>query len=184
MTLTGALAQVAAAPTIAPPNTRDQDTQTETTSAPYDHWPPLPWADEPDLPDIVPASMVSTPNQDAFLKTRPHLTDNKTHWHGAKFLGFGSFGAVGLWCEADDQGNVIDRMVVKDNAAPPNAGMWRDPKDWRDHLPREIAIHRRIEARRTKNPDAFQYIVKNRDTACSCQSAGSGSTWTLPRVVA
>lgn len=65
-------------------------------------------------------------------------------------------------CEVDEQFNVVDRMVVKDNATAAKRDAWRDPKNWRDRLPREIAIHRRIETRRTKGPDAFQYIIKYR----------------------
>lgn len=131
---------------------------------PYKHWPAYPWPYEPQLPDIAPPSGtigISLQTLDTFLRTKPHMSDEETHWHGAKFLGNGSYGAVGLWCEVDEHGNVIDRMVVKDNHAV-NRAAWRDPKYWRDNLPREIAINRRIESRRTAEPEACQNIVKYR----------------------
>ena len=95
------------------------------------------------------------------MSTKPHMSDEEMHWHGAKYLGNGSFGAVGLWCETDEQNNVVDRMVVKENATASREA-WRDPKNFRDRLPREIAVHRRIEAQRAQEPEARQYIIKYR----------------------
>ncbi|KAJ8105784.1 hypothetical protein OPT61_g9972 [Boeremia exigua] len=128
---------------------------------PYKHWPTPPWPVEPDLP-LIGAGVVPMANRDRFMDTKPHLSNgDESQWHGAKYLGNGSSGAAGLWCRIDEHGNVIDRMVVKDNAVCSREG-WRDPKNWRDGLPREIAINRRIEARRVIEPDAFRYIIRYR----------------------
>ncbi|KAF9692816.1 hypothetical protein EKO04_009107 [Ascochyta lentis] len=130
------------------------------TGTPYEFWPPLPWPYEPDLPDVG-AGVMSLQNKSIFMNTMPHQLDEETSWHGAKFIGSGSSGAAGLWCKVDEQGNVIDRMVVKDNVAFLRDG-WRDPKNWRDRLPREIAIHRRLESRRSAETEACRHIVKYR----------------------
>lgn len=130
------------------------------TGTPYEFWPPLPWPYEPDLPDVE-TGAISRRRQNTFLETEPHLSDEETNWHGVQYLGSGSYGAAGLWCEVDSRGNVIDRMVVKDIAAAPRA-WWRDPKYWRDRLPKEIAIHRRIESRREIEPDACRNIIRYR----------------------
>lgn len=127
---------------------------------PYKHWPSLPWPLEPTLPDIG-ASIVSEENQNKFMNIKPHLSEQETRWQGAKFLGNGSYAAVGLWCEIDEYGNIVDRMVVKDNASA-TLEAWRDPKNWRDGLPRELAITQRIEARREAEPEEFQYINRFR----------------------
>lgn len=89
------------------------------------------------------------------------MVDNETDWHGANYLGAGSSGAAGLWCQVDEDYNVTDRMVVKDNAAATREA-WRDPRTWRDRLPVELAIHRRIEARRSENADACYSIIRCR----------------------
>ncbi|KAH6625332.1 kinase-like domain-containing protein [Boeremia exigua] len=129
-------------------------------SPPYAHWPAYPWNQEPVLPDTG-ARDVSVEKQIRFLATDPHLSENETHWHGTKYLGHGASAAVGLWCEVDQHGNVIERMVVKENATV-ERDVWRDPKNWRDRLPREIAVVRRIAARRAAEPDACQHIVRYR----------------------
>lgn len=151
-TSTGPLPQAAAAPA-----------QTQTAGAPYEFWPALPWEDEPNLPDIttIGATSMTVAKQDDLLQTKPYFLDDETRWHGAKFLGHGSYGAVGLWCKVDEHWNIVDRMVVKDHAAM-SRNNWRDPNNWRDRLPREVAIHQRIESRRAAEPEAFEYIVKCR----------------------
>ncbi|KAJ4993304.1 hypothetical protein SVAN01_01279 [Stagonosporopsis vannaccii] len=128
---------------------------------PYKHWSPYPWGPEPILPPIGAGMYIPLPDKDRFLGTDPHMPGDEDHWRGVNFLGSGSYGAVGLWCKVDEHENVIDRMVVKDNAAL-NRAAWRDPKNWRDGLPREIAVNRRIESRRIEEPEACQYIVKYR----------------------
>lgn len=37
-----------------------------------------------------------------------------THWQSGRLLGSGSFGSAFIWFQLDDQGNVVDRVVVKD----------------------------------------------------------------------
>ncbi|KAF2005682.1 hypothetical protein P154DRAFT_608679 [Amniculicola lignicola CBS 123094] len=51
---------------------------------------------------------------------------------------------IGFWAMVDIVGNIIDHMAVKDVRIP-HRGKWRDPINWRDNLPREVAIHERIE---------------------------------------
>lgn len=52
-------------------------------------------------------------------------------------------------------------MVIKE-AKPFTASQWRDPKNWRDRLPREIRIHQLVEERRSVEPDSCRHLV------CSC----------------
>lgn len=73
---------------IARPLGYNRETQTDAAmvnqnGTPYEHWPPLPWADEPNLLDIG-AGQVTLPKQDAFMDTKPYLADDETQWHGAK----------------------------------------------------------------------------------------------------
>jgi hypothetical protein len=130
--------------------------------SPYGHWPPLPRSRDPDVPDVdILSGTASEGYKQSFLDGASLIPGEDGNWQGAKFLAAGSYGAVGLWCRIDDNGNVIDRMVVKDNAAVSRRD-WRDPKNWRDKLPREIAVGRRIESRRADEPEACQYINRQR----------------------
>jgi hypothetical protein len=52
-------------------------------------------------------------------------------------------------------------MVVKD-VKPWRPHMWRDPRNWRNRLPREIQSHRLVEERRQANLDACRHLVRSR----------------------
>ncbi|KAF3046962.1 hypothetical protein E8E12_009546 [Didymella heteroderae] len=108
-----------------PPSRQDQETQ--IINPPYEHWPSLPIAEEPDLSVIGPGQ-VGLQRRTAFMYTKPSLSKDESRWHGAMWSGSGSSGAVGLWCEVDEQHNVIDRIVIKDNATY-NHDAWPDPKN-------------------------------------------------------
>lgn len=113
---------------------------------PYGFWPQLPWPSEDDIgptPD-------PTTHAAAWMATKPYRKDkDERHWHGVRFLGRGGYGCAGLWCEEDKDGNVSRRMVVKETTIS-NAS-WRDPQNWRNRLPREIAIHRRVGSSQRRN---------------------------------
>ncbi|KAJ4376031.1 hypothetical protein N0V83_001311 [Neocucurbitaria cava] len=59
----------------------------------------------------------------------------ESRWIGVKVVGAGSFACAGLWVEIDPNRNILRRQVIKD--AKPTPQNWRDPIQWRDHLPRE-----------------------------------------------
>lgn len=50
-------------------------------------------------------------------------------------------------------------MVVKDTRYPGYAD-WRDPKNWRNRVPREIRIHQLVEERRKVEPEMCRYLVR------------------------
>jgi hypothetical protein len=39
------------------------------------------------------------------------LISDSSRWHGIKLLGFGSYGAAGLWVEADAANNIRDVCI-------------------------------------------------------------------------
>jgi hypothetical protein len=49
----------------------------------------------------------------AWLDTEPYmpLLSDSSQWHGIKLLGFGSYGAAGLWVEADAANNICDVCI-------------------------------------------------------------------------
>jgi hypothetical protein len=51
-------------------------------------------------------------------------------------------------------------MVIKETA--PSAREWRDPRNWRDRLPREVKIHQLVEERRAVRPAMLRHIVRYR----------------------
>ncbi|KAF2628520.1 hypothetical protein BU25DRAFT_420979 [Macroventuria anomochaeta] len=104
------------APTSQPPAAAPAAAPTRN-GTPYEHWPPHPWSSGLHLPDIG-AGRLSLKSQDKFFNTKPHMSDEETHWHGAKFLGFGLLGAAGLWCETDEQSNVVDRNGLSRTMLP------------------------------------------------------------------
>ncbi|KAI4635872.1 hypothetical protein J4E83_000826 [Alternaria metachromatica] len=112
-----------------------------------------------------------------WLDTEPRMPppNDNSRWHGIKLLGSGSYGAAGLWAEADAANNIRDRMVIKEAKAF-TPSRWRDPKNWRDRLPQEIRIHQLLEERRADGkptdedifvPEGFVwYTIKALATAC------------------
>jgi hypothetical protein len=51
-------------------------------------------------------------------------------------------------------------MVIKDAKLDPAQS--RDPKNWRNRLPREIQNHRLVEERRFIEPEACRYLIRSR----------------------
>ncbi|KAF2126727.1 hypothetical protein P153DRAFT_68753 [Dothidotthia symphoricarpi CBS 119687] len=145
---------------------------------PYSFWPPLPYDDAPELAAFNTATLenldVDTGLSDeqkkarderraSWLHTKPNMSrdGDETRWHGAKFIGAGGYGCVGLWVERDDRNNVVDRMAVKETRNH-SARHWRDPKNWRGRLPQEVQIHRLVEERRAVDSDKFRHLIRYR----------------------
>jgi hypothetical protein len=76
-------------------------------------------------------------------------TTEEGRWQGARWLAAGTFGAAGMWVKGGPTNNIIDRMVFKESV--PYELMWNNPEEWRNKLPREIEMHRRIDGSRTAN---------------------------------
>ncbi|KAH7092330.1 kinase-like domain-containing protein [Paraphoma chrysanthemicola] len=130
---------------------------------PYAFWPSLPWRIDPELPtlDINQIRENSRQHRNVFLNT--DLLKDGTEdesWHGAKLLGAGGYGVAGLWVQLSKEGNIVDRVVVKETASA--ARVWRDPKNWRDQLPKEIRIHQLLEERREADAELCRHIVRYR----------------------
>ncbi|KAG9193994.1 hypothetical protein G6011_04029 [Alternaria panax] len=132
----------------------------------HDFWPRLPWSTEPDM---APFSLEAIKNKhhpsacNAWLDTEPYMPppSDESHWHGMKLLATGGYGAAGLWVEVDATNNISDRMVIKE-ANTFTKSAWRDPKNWRDRLPREIRIHELLEERRAVDPAMCRHIIRLR----------------------
>ncbi|KAF2748597.1 kinase-like protein [Sporormia fimetaria CBS 119925] len=85
---------------------------------------------------------------------------DESRWWGASYLGGGTFGHCALFVETDSQDIIINRMAVKD-AMPCKLETWLDPKSWSNQPPREIDIHRALEAGRPAgNGGGFKHIVR------------------------
>jgi hypothetical protein len=52
-------------------------------------------------------------------------------------------------------------MVAKD-ATMGNLHEWRDPKHWRDRVPKEIRVHQLVEERRKVNPEMCRHLIRFR----------------------
>ncbi|KAF2126730.1 hypothetical protein P153DRAFT_359087 [Dothidotthia symphoricarpi CBS 119687] len=65
-------------------------------------------------------------------------------WQGARMLGRGAKGVVGLFVKLDEHDNIVDRVAIKDTAKDPPE-VWFDLIRWRDRLPMDIAILERLE---------------------------------------
>jgi hypothetical protein len=121
---------------------------------PFDFWPPLPWDAEPASDSTLAWSIKDLKSRSSPEKSEAWLSNppdqwpirEETAWRGGKFLGAGSFGSAGLWCEVDGAGNVVRRMVVKE--VRPSGFKWRDPTFWREGLPREIRVHQKVDSSR------------------------------------
>jgi hypothetical protein len=82
---------------------------------PFDFWPARPWHIDP--PTNTDASLaVSTTDirdfpqmQQVWIGTRPYLwpARDEADWRGARFLGGGSYGVAGLWCQVDGNNNIV-----------------------------------------------------------------------------
>lgn len=72
-----------------------------------------------------------------------HPDENDNEWFGACVLGRGVSGQVGMWVKLDPSGSVIDRMAVKDIKF--QGARWISPVHWRDRLPTDIAVQKRLE---------------------------------------
>ncbi|KAH7132274.1 kinase-like domain-containing protein [Dendryphion nanum] len=117
---------------------------------PYSFWPPPPWQDDqnvrdlPDLAALTRSGDITDADREAWLN---HPSILNQIWRGVSVIGIGTYGVCGLYIQEDpENGNIIDRMVIKENIVPLHS--WNDPSKWRNKLPREIHIHKRIEAQR------------------------------------
>lgn len=67
-------------------------------------------------------------------------------WRGADFLGAGATGNCTLWVQVDDKSNIKGRLAFRD-VGTIHQVKWIDPtnwRNWRDRLPRKIAIMKRL----------------------------------------
>jgi hypothetical protein len=92
----------------------------------------------------------------AGLYNPDHEPDAK-RWHGAHFLGHGSNGRAGLWVRVDDAQNIDDMIAARDVATMPPS-KWMDPINWRERLPREIAIQVRLNEQDGYKHNIHRYL--------------------------
>ncbi|KAF1849253.1 uncharacterized protein K460DRAFT_259368, partial [Cucurbitaria berberidis CBS 394.84] len=64
-------------------------------------------------------------------------------WRGITTLGRGATGRVGLWVKVDETRTIRRRIAVKDIASIYYSD-WVNPMNWRDKLPRDVAIQERV----------------------------------------
>ncbi|CAO2652088.1 Nn.00g003710.m01.CDS01 [Neocucurbitaria sp. VM-36] len=147
---------------LSPPQPQGPSAQPQGSSSirpinqyPFDFWTPLPWDQEPadatlgsSIKDIKGTN--EAPEQsNQWMENSPDMwpTGDESMWRGGKFLGGGTFGCAGLWCEVDATNHVQRHIVVKE-VRTVRRREWRDPVQWRDRLPREIRIHQLVDANR------------------------------------
>jgi hypothetical protein len=143
-----------------------QQTRQRLEEAEEDHWPPkfwpaLPWDEEPDYKNFNYETTDRKDLEAKFPKTKPFQweEDADAGWKGIKLLGQGTYGWAGLWVKTDRTRNIIDRMVVKE-ALPED---WDDSRQWRNKLPREIDIHKKIDKQRLgRGSPAFRHLIRHR----------------------
>ncbi|KAJ4317772.1 hypothetical protein N0V94_004770 [Neodidymelliopsis sp. IMI 364377] len=85
-------------------------------------------------------------------------------WHGAHFLGQGATGSCSLWLRTDRNDNIDERLAVRDVAAI-HQNAWINPINWRDQLPREIAILRRLDEQEGAENNIHRYFGHRIDAA-------------------
>ncbi|KAH6625335.1 hypothetical protein C7974DRAFT_395879 [Boeremia exigua] len=159
----------------------------------FDFWPAQPWDHDPDVSEVPPSENIRKKHDDQGLmqtaidnfmnsKTLMAGVDEST-WTAGKYLASGSYGAAGLWCRVDENNNIVQvsaeaslmknhskrvsdflsqRMVVKD--CPQTRTTYSTPREWYDQLPREIALHRRIDRKRKRdetNDKGFTNVVEH-----------------------
>ncbi|EUC33094.1 hypothetical protein COCCADRAFT_37035 [Bipolaris zeicola 26-R-13] len=116
---------------------------------PYDFWPQEPWHPDPidEARDMTMKFPCQWPVRD------------ETDMRGAKWLGHGSYGCAGLWCQVDPTNVIQRRFVIKE--ARMNKGDWRDPLNWRDQIPREIRIHQLVDNNRANDVYGHGTIIEH-----------------------
>ncbi|KAF1359646.1 hypothetical protein EJ07DRAFT_155603 [Lizonia empirigonia] len=172
-----AVAAVAADPSAAPgpahpldpstPAVAGARPETAPVAAPtnpyqFDFWPPQPWDADPDISNLSEFRELQDDDRAAikrFMKEKPLAwgTD-ETHWHGCRFLASGGYGTAGLWCRLDDTYNIVDDCQI-------HSDQYSNATHWRDRLPREIALHRRIDRKRKRDDTSdagFEHLVEHR----------------------
>ncbi|KAH7380278.1 hypothetical protein DE146DRAFT_761009 [Phaeosphaeria sp. MPI-PUGE-AT-0046c] len=83
--------------------------------------------------------------------------DDDIRWYGAHLLGAGTTGQVGLWVRVNEENTIEERMAARDVTVAPE--YWADPFMWRDQLPREIAIQRRLNERNGHDYHIHRYYA-------------------------
>lgn len=73
-----------------------------------------------------------------------HPRESDQEWFGAHELGRGVSGQVGMLVKLDASGIITDRMAVKD-VKQMDSWKWTNPSYWRDRLPWDIAIQKRLD---------------------------------------
>ncbi|RMZ70667.1 serine threonine kinase [Pyrenophora seminiperda CCB06] len=150
---------------------------------PYSFWPDLPWDPLPNhyIDVMTPSDWVKRnpepPREEvirwdhwntkslrirrAWMESNLYRdltsTSEEMAWKGQHFLGYGTYGAAGLWVRCDEQNNITDRMVAKD--ASPSTFAWKNPDEWRDKLPREIRMHQLIDS--TRKAGSHENLVQH-----------------------
>ncbi|KAF1951202.1 hypothetical protein CC80DRAFT_539100 [Byssothecium circinans] len=139
---------------------------------------PAPWHEDPDDSVLPPGVWEAKYGYDAdeepeeygeviedikreWLKTElGKKFEDETQWQGVKFLGKGAYGSAGLWVKTNDEGCIIDRLVVKEARLRPE--QWFDSREWREQRPKEITMHRKIESTRNAEDNPQRSLVRYR----------------------
>ncbi|RMZ70666.1 NEK kinase [Pyrenophora seminiperda CCB06] len=120
---------------------------------PFDFWPDTPWDADPEgdasLGEPLKHIKEDAATRRLWRNTRPMMwpDQNEDDWENRRYLGAGTFGFAGLWCQQDETDTIIKQMVVKESR--PRKDTWRDPLMWRGQLPREIKMHQLVDRSRT-----------------------------------
>ncbi|KAH7555581.1 hypothetical protein BM1_07204 [Bipolaris maydis] len=144
---------VPAAPPLPPPRPRN--------NYPYDFWPREPWHPDPIDPARDMTMEFLAQNDYVFLETAPNQwpVRDESNFRGAKWLGNGSYGCAGLWCQVKPTNTIEGRFVIKE--ARMSKGDWRDPIKWRDQVPQEIRIHQLVDSNRANASDNHDTIIEH-----------------------
>ena len=111
------------------------------------------------LPDIVERKL-NPKNKRTLLDAGladPEREQEGKRWRGTYFLGSGATGNCSLWVQTDEYDNIDRRFAVRD-VATLALRHWVDPVNWRDRLPREIAIMRRLEKQGGHHHNIHRYF--------------------------
>lgn len=104
----------------APPIPPNYERLRPRNAYPYDFWPNPPWDPEPGH-DVDPSLAVDLTEinieEDVrveWIATRPFMwpVQNEDDWENKRYLGAGAYGCAGLWCQRDQQDNIIDVSTI------------------------------------------------------------------------
>ncbi|KAH6625333.1 kinase-like domain-containing protein [Boeremia exigua] len=86
----------------------------------------------------------------------PDKEPEAKRWHGTHFLGQGATGICMHWVRTDENNNIDQRLAVRDIATM-HQDQWINPIKWRDQLPTEIAVLRRLNEQQGYNHNLHRY---------------------------